>query len=71
MRRLFKSLEPVHNIGLVDRCVRLILTAAFIIGPATMAGDMTACHSFFIVFAIYTGITTFLGWDPYLSASPL
>jgi hypothetical protein len=65
MSNLFKSMETVHNISLMDRCARLVLTAALITIPATLLGDMTAWHAFFMVFAIYTGITAFLGWDPF------
>src|SRR5580658_491408 len=65
MKSLYKSLETVHNIGLLDRFVRLLFAAVLIIVPATMHGEMTTWQAFFMVLAVYPAITGFLGWDPY------
>lgn len=68
MKTLRTRLEVVQNLSLLDRGVRLTLTAILLAVPVYMiiqGGPYQWWHGISWLLSIYFGLTAFLGWDPF------
>lgn len=69
MKTLRTRLEVVQNLSLLDRALRLILTAALLGTPViymiTQGAPYQWWHGISWLLSIYFGLTAFTGWDPF------
>ena len=66
MKRTLARLSEVHNLGLIDRVVRVLLGVALIAGAITsiLNSSVVTWQVYVALFAIYPLMTGMLGWDP-------
>ena len=69
MDTMTSGLEPIQNLGLIDRVVRAILATVFLGGAIAhlmLYGTfITPVHGLVMVLSIYPALTSIVGWDPF------
>ena len=66
MKQALARLTEVHNLGLVDRVVRVLFGAALMGGAITSLfnSSVVTWQVYAALFAVYPLMTGMLGWDP-------
>ena len=67
MERIALKLFVVHNIGLVDRMLRLSIGAAMLAGGVVsmLSHAVLTWEPYAILISVYPLMTSMLGWDPF------
>ena len=59
------NLSEIENVGLIDGAVRGSLSIAMVLAVLLIPVMPESVMAVLTLIAIYTGLTAFLGWDPF------